>query len=213
MTRLALLSDPHGDLGALRRAIEFARDVDADAIWCLGDLIGDPHPNETVELALSACDVVIAGNHDLLAARRLDEAYVASHGPRIIAVREALTEPNRATLRSLPEQYVDGRVIATHASLDHPTARILDAHEAELQLALCDEDVLVVGHSHRPFAYVQPGIWIVDPIATGTVEISGRAVVCPGSVIDLANAPATICLLDLAAHTCTWSVVPMQPPR
>jgi len=87
MTRLALVSDPHGDPAALRRAIALAHDIGADSIWCLGDLVGDPHPNETVELALSACDIVIAGNHDLLAVHRLDEGYVASHGPRTIAIR------------------------------------------------------------------------------------------------------------------------------
>lgn len=208
MTRLALVSDPHGDLAALRRAIALAHDIGTDAIWCLGDLVGDPYPNETVELALSACDVVIAGNHDLLAAHRLDEGYVASHGPRIIAIREALTESNRTILTSLPDQYVDSRVIATHACLDHPTARICDGYEAELQLALCDEDLLVVGHSHAPFAYVQPGTWITDPIKAGAVDIAPRAVLCPGSVIDVERAPATICLLDLAAGSCTWRIVP-----
>jgi predicted phosphodiesterase len=199
MTRLALVSDPHGDLAALRRAIALEHDIGADAIWCLGDLVGDPYPNETVELALSACDVVIAANHDLLAVHRLDEGYVASHGPRIIAIREALTESNRTILISLPDQYVDSDVIATHACLDHPTARIFDGYEAELQLALCDEDVLIVGHSHAPFAYVQPGTWIADPVTVGAVDISPRAVVCPGSVIEVESAPATICLLDLAA--------------
>ncbi|MGH3030096.1 MAG: metallophosphoesterase family protein [Gaiellaceae bacterium] len=107
MTRLALVSDPHGDLAALRRAIGLANDIGAEAIWCLGDLVGDPCPNETVELALSACDVVIAGNHDLLAVHRLDEGYVVSHGPRIVAIREALTESNRAILTALPDRHVD----------------------------------------------------------------------------------------------------------
>jgi hypothetical protein len=70
--------------------------------------------------------------------------------------------------------------------------------------------VLVVGHSHAPFAYIPPATWIADPITVGTVDITPRAVVCPGSVVDLERVPATICLVDLAASSCTWHIVPTR---
>lgn len=206
MTRLALLSDPHGDLDALRRGIAHARGLGPDEIWCLGDLVGDRRPNETIELAVEACAVVIAGNHDLLAARRIDEAYVATHR-NIAAIRQRLSIENHAILASLPERHTNAGVVVTHACLDHVTARIVDEYEAELQLALCDEPVLAVGHSHAPFAYLDSGRWIADPLAAGEVVLPARAVICPGSVVAVDDLPATMCTLDTGSRTCSWDVV------
>jgi predicted phosphodiesterase len=204
---IALLSDPHGDVDALRSAIDHARRLGSEEIWCLGDLVGDGRPNETIELALQACDVVIAGNHDLVVARRLDEAYVATHR-NIADIRRQLSEDNQAILASLPERHANGRVIATHACLDHPTARIVDEYEADLQLALCDERLLAVGHTHSPFAYLDSGRWVADPVAAGTVMLTDRAIICPGSVVAVDRLPATMCLLDTGSGTCSWHLVP-----
>jgi predicted phosphodiesterase len=172
-----------------------------------GDLVGDERPNETIELAVRACAVVIAGNHDLLAAHRLDEAYEATHR-NIAVIRRQLADESRGILAALPERHANGCVIAIHACLDHPTARIVDEYEADLQLALCDEPVLAVGHTHSPFAYLDSGRWIADPLAAGTVTLAEHAIVCPGSVVAVGGLPATICVLDTSSGTCRWHLVP-----
>ena len=73
--RIALLSDVHGNLPALRSVLA---DVDAagvDEIWCLGDLVGyGAEPDGCVELARERCDLCLAGNHDLVVTGEIDIA-------------------------------------------------------------------------------------------------------------------------------------------
>lgn len=117
-----------------------------------------------------------------------------------------------ALLEALPTANIAGTVIATHACLDHPTAHIEDAYEAEIQLALCEENFLLVGHSHRPFAFVEGVGWIDDPLAVDRIELSDRAVLCPGSIAETPGAPASCCILDTERQTCSWHVVSKETP-
>ena len=49
--RLAIISDIHSNLEALTRVLQHVRDEGADAIVCLGDIVGyGPFPNKCVEL-------------------------------------------------------------------------------------------------------------------------------------------------------------------
>jgi hypothetical protein len=61
----AILSDVHGNLEALQAVLQDAAWHHADAIYCLGDLVGygGPDPCGCLELALT-WPVVLLGNHD-----------------------------------------------------------------------------------------------------------------------------------------------------
>jgi diadenosine tetraphosphatase ApaH/serine/threonine PP2A family protein phosphatase len=61
---LAIISDVHANLEALRAVLDDARRQGADAVYCLGDVVGyGPNPCECVDLVMD-CEVVIMGNHD-----------------------------------------------------------------------------------------------------------------------------------------------------
>jgi predicted phosphodiesterase len=61
--RIGLISDIHGNLGALERALQLLRDV--RQIICLGDVVGyGPQPAECIRLLRSEKVSVIQGNHD-----------------------------------------------------------------------------------------------------------------------------------------------------
>ena len=61
---LAIISDIHGNLEACEAVLSAAKELGADKVICLGDLVPyGPNPVECVRLARE-CDVLIAGEWD-----------------------------------------------------------------------------------------------------------------------------------------------------
>ncbi len=73
---IAICSDVHLHVTRLRLVAQRAREVGAQELWCLGDvvdaLLGAPPPvlAEAVEVAVAECDLVLAGNHELWCLQR-----------------------------------------------------------------------------------------------------------------------------------------------
>ena len=63
--RIAVIGDIHANLPALRAVIDDVARIGADAIYCVGDVVGrGPHPNEVVD-ELRRLDVpTVQGNWD-----------------------------------------------------------------------------------------------------------------------------------------------------
>lgn len=63
--RRAIISDIHGNLLALRAALEDCRTQRIDDIICLGDICGyGPDPVDCIDLVKSTCKWTLCGNHD-----------------------------------------------------------------------------------------------------------------------------------------------------
>ena len=62
---IALISDIHGNLPALRAVLKDASRVKVNHVWCLGDLVGYiPFPNECIELIQKKVSASVVGNYD-----------------------------------------------------------------------------------------------------------------------------------------------------
>ena len=62
---VAIISDIHGNLEALKEALVYIEAHEIDTIYCLGDIVGyGPNPNECVEIIAERCEQVVIGNHD-----------------------------------------------------------------------------------------------------------------------------------------------------
>lgn len=183
VNQIAVFSDIHANLPALQSVLE---DMDRHGLekrYCLGDLVGyGTFPNEVIELIRGRNIPTIMGNYDQGVGNSSDEcgcAYKTAEeealGKRSISWTNAHTsDENKAFLRSLlpqiPLQLSELRVVLAHGSprrineylyVDRPDSgleRILDG---------VDADVLVVGHTHKPYHRVLP---------------SGRHVINDGSV-------------------------------
>ena len=60
--KIAIISDIHGNLEALKETIKDIEKRSVDKVICLGDIIAKgTHPNECVELIKKHCDIVIQG--------------------------------------------------------------------------------------------------------------------------------------------------------
>jgi len=65
MTTRAIISDIHGNLGALTAVLEDARSHGAEVFWCLGDVVGyGARPLECLALVRDTCSAIIKGNHE-----------------------------------------------------------------------------------------------------------------------------------------------------
>jgi len=65
MTKIAIISDIHGNREALKTTLEDIKRRKCDKIMCLGDIIAKgAFSNECVELIRKNCDVVLRGNCD-----------------------------------------------------------------------------------------------------------------------------------------------------
>ncbi len=125
---IAILSDIHGNLEATEAVLADARAHDAQAIYCLGDLIGyGPDPIACVEHAMS-WKVVLTGDFEHAAMRTDDLAdWRAAVGARRTipqfranVARHPRTEQIAAFLESLPSHVANDQILFVHGSArDH----------------------------------------------------------------------------------------------
>ena len=169
--RVALISDIHGNLEALRSVLDVLEE--ADRIVCLGDLVGYYcQVNEVLDLLRALDPICILGNHDhfLLhgCPQDLPEGvrFGIDHADRVI------TKDHRDWLATLPLLW-GGRlgsltILAAHGSPWHPLTDYLYPDNPKLQnLASFDFDVLVFGQTHRPFSQLSNRPWLINPGAIG----------------------------------------------
>jgi putative phosphoesterase len=164
--KLALLSDIHGNVLALRAALAQIEKAAPDRIAILGDLVlNGPRPAEVVDAVReldAAGSLVIAGNTDIAVADGdysaafpwLDEVPEA-HRAASEWARERLDDDQLDFLRRLPAERrisVGGDlVLASHASPGSQTSGLpadLDAAVMVQRVIRTDARIICVGHTH-----------------------------------------------------------------
>ena len=118
--RLAVLSDIHANLEALRAVLDEADARGADAVVCLGDVVGyGPDPEACVNLVRERSDATVMGNHDAAVALGAGTGILPPDGQAAAARhREWLSDDARAWLAGLPLVAVGHGVTLAHASPD-----------------------------------------------------------------------------------------------
>ena len=192
MTKMALLSDIHGNLPALEAVLS---DIEAqtapDAYWVLGDLVAFcPWPAETLARLRALPNVaLLQGNTDrYLVTGRRPVVPVRSPDdwarmPVGLAVRDALfrwtverlSYADYEFLRDLPPRLeMDvpgyGHLVAVHATpADDETNLYPDTPDDEIRphLASLDARLLLYGHTHRPVDRTVGSVRLVNPGSVG----------------------------------------------
>lgn len=154
LVKIAILSDIHSNLEALTSALDAADAARAEAIYCLGDVVGyGADPAACVDLVREWCDGVVMGNHDLAVAHAhgLDELPKDGQAA-VIHNRNHLSDAALAYLRDLPLQLEAHGCTFVHATPDAPTAwKRLDTYPlAQQQFDHFATDVCFIGHTHIP---------------------------------------------------------------
>jgi predicted phosphodiesterase len=216
--RLALISDIHANLEALRATLLDVAQLRVGHILCLGDIVGyHADPGACIALLREAGAVCIAGNHDrAVAGLRGTAGFSADAAHAVGWTRARLDEPARAWLAALPlERCIDGRLLAVHGA---PTlaggcdmTRLDDAGRRRDAFALlarhaCGARICAVGHTHILGIHAWDGV-AERALHGDTVALAPDAlhIVNPGSVGQPRGAErrATWMILDLACRTAT----------
>lgn len=183
MTRIAIFGDIHGNLAATQAVLA---DVDGhrpDRLICLGDLVGyGAHPNEVIDAVRRLEIPVIMGNYDQGVGNSSEDCGCAyknetekANGQKSIAwTNGEVTDANKIWLRSLlPEHRLEAdgvRIRLVHGSprrINEYLFEDRDARSLERIAASADCDVLVFGHTHKPWSREINGVTFVNAGSVG----------------------------------------------
>jgi putative phosphoesterase len=178
LNRVAIITDIHGNLPALEASLEAIEQIGVDAIYCGGDLVGyGPYPNDVCRLIEEREIPTIYGNYDYAIGRDLEDcgcAYVTQHdrdlGQKSVAWTLAHTDQrSKELMRGLPFDLRfdlgSQRVRLVHGSPRKVNEYLFEdkpARTFERIAAGADCDVLMFGHTHKPWIHEYGGILFVN---------------------------------------------------
>lgn len=169
--KIALFSDIHANLPALKAVFADIEKHNPDAVYCLGDLVGyAPWPNEVIgEIRLRRVPT-IAGNYDQGIGLNSDDcgcAYKTDKEKAMGAVsisytNESVKDDARQYLRTLPAHLMvkfDFGVEKFNLLLVHGSPRKINEYLFEdrpdasflRMMHQADADIMAFGHTHKPF--------------------------------------------------------------
>jgi putative phosphoesterase len=176
--RKAVITDIHGNLPALAAALAAIDAIGVDDVYCGGDLVGyGPHPDAVCALVEDRGISTIYGNYDYAIGRDLTDcgcAYITPHdralGQESVDWTLAHTsERSKAFMRRLPFDVRfamgDQRIRLVHGSTRKVNEYLFEDKPASLYnrlAASADCDVLVFGHTHKPWIRTYAGVQFVN---------------------------------------------------
>lgn len=162
--RYGVISDVHGNLHALRAVLAVLAREGVDAYLCLGDTVGyGAFPNECVAAVTGLSGAAVAGNHDLIALALLSDGRCTPLARESLRwTSRVLTDETHQRLAALPICAVAPGIVLAHGSPDDPQEYVRSPGRADelldrLPSVRTDSDVLLLGHTHEPWAYARHG--------------------------------------------------------
>ncbi len=167
MEKLAIISDIHGNLEALKTVLSDIKERGIDKIVCLGDIIAKgSNQHECIELIKNNCDIVLRGNCDEYFTSNIDLSNKDKQEvDRINWNKSKLTQEDVEYLSKLPycfEFYMSGRLIRLfHATPEKVNDFVgnIDNIDRLYKLFLPSKntisnqlaDIVIYGHIHTQF--------------------------------------------------------------
>ena len=171
--KIVIISDVHGNYEALRALPE-----EYDELWVLGDLVNyGPEPKEVVESVRAKASVVVRGNHDHSIGYDVDPRCTPRYQKMADITRRytasVVSKEQKQFLRDLPlkveVQRAGTRFYLTHARPSDPLYGYCpqDSDEWMKEVESVEADVVLVGHTHTPFARKIGNRLLVNPGSLG----------------------------------------------
>jgi putative phosphoesterase len=165
--RIAVIGDVHANLPAFRAVLDDVAQIGAEALYCVGDVVGrGPHPNEVVDELRRLEIPTVQGNWDEAIGMDRDQTGAAwataeAEARGNASMRwssEQLTEENKAWLRQLPPTMrltIAGRsVYLFHGSPLKETEYLWASRPSRVLARIASDeadDLFCFGHTHEAF--------------------------------------------------------------
>ncbi|MBV8498427.1 MAG: metallophosphoesterase family protein [Candidatus Eremiobacteraeota bacterium] len=146
--RYAILSDIHGNLESLQRALAIV--APDDIVVSLGDVVGyGPNPNECIAILRERARHAVLGNHDLAAVENFGvENFNRAARAAIGWTQGVLDQASRAWLNLLPYELRFPDFLLVHGAPVSYFEYILDKDAAARAFERTDAPIVFVGHTH-----------------------------------------------------------------
>jgi predicted phosphodiesterase len=187
-SRVAVISDVHGNRHALEAVLEAVAAESPDELWCLGDLVGyGPEPNECCYAVAARADLCLAGNHDLVVLGSLSIHDFAGDAATAARWTQTILENGaRDFLAGLEPRGLRDGVELFHGSARDPVWEyVLSEEAAWWTLQATTAPLVLVGHSHVPLAIGLDEGTLGGGLAPDSTVVeltAGRWLLNPGSV-------------------------------
>ncbi len=165
--KIAIISDIHSNLEALKATLRDIYTKDVEKIICLGDIIAKGHhPKECLQLVQENCDIVLQGNCDKVFSTGVFYGTPTEQDKeRLVWNQSFLNDQDKEFLATRPfshEFYMSGSLVRLfHATpiSDHTPVIAQDSLETKYQMFLPSEntssqktaDVVIYGHIHHQY--------------------------------------------------------------
>jgi predicted phosphodiesterase len=187
---VAVISDIHSNLAALRAVLEHVESLDPvpEQVWCLGDVVGyGADPDACTALTAERADLCLAGNHDLVVRGDVDLEYFSlSAGEAARWTMDVIDESTRSFLAPLQPLGREQGVGLYHASPRDPVWEyVLSIDQARKCLELQDDRICLIGHTHVACYFQRRDSKVRGEVAPAGTELElgeSEWMINPGSV-------------------------------
>ena len=182
-TRIAVLSDLHGNSAATEAVLAAIDAATPDGVYCLGDLVGyGAKPNECITLIRERGIPTIMGNYDDGVGYDRDDCGCAYQDPAeaargqqsLVWTRAVTTRENKSYLRTLrPEIRLEAegrRLRLVHGSPRRMNEYLFEDRDARSLTRIAqgaDADILIFGHTHMPWVREIEGVLFINDGSAG----------------------------------------------
>ena len=169
--KIAIISDIHGNIEAMKSVVEDIKNEGCEKIFCLGDLaMAGPMPKETIDFVRNLKNdfdfEIIQGNTDEMIAYAEDWIYEKIKEALPVMAEayksdiKTVTEEQKEYLKNLPKQKEikigNLKILLVHGSPRKNNEDIspnLDIKTVEEMIKDTDADLILCGHTHIPCGY------------------------------------------------------------
>ncbi|CAH2212227.1 metallophosphoesterase family protein [Tepidibacter aestuarii] len=163
--KIAIIADVHSNIYALEAVVNDIKEKNLDLAVCVGDLVGyATFPNEVINLIRNENILTVMGNYDdavgnirfICGCDYPDPKDAENATKSLMWSIENTSEENKAFLANLPKEMTltfEGKTI----TFVHGSPRMLneylkeDSREAKEVMEEFTGDILVCGHTHKPY--------------------------------------------------------------
>ena len=177
----AVVGDIHSNIYALESVMQDIKVKDVDFILCTGDMVGyAPYPNEVIDLVRKSSVLSIQGNYDkaignsesVCGCDYNDEKQLEMAGLSVMFTNMAVTEKNRTYLKELQTELrmkAEGlQILMVHGSHRKNNEYLFeDSNEIDEVTKEIAEDILICGHTHKPYYKVINGKHVINSGSAG----------------------------------------------